>query len=148
MSKKADMAGNNIYVQGSYIDIHDNEVVNLSVDKGEVHLDDNQHPEKEVGRGKIKELPAQLQTAKAEELMENLVDEGILTEDWQPNGLSGSERGLVARAVCDSLKIEDVWQVFGLLWNEKPETLRSYFNKALEQRKSLLFQEKLKNIIS
>lgn len=35
------MAGNNIYVQGSYIDIHDNEVVNLSVDKGEVHLGDN-----------------------------------------------------------------------------------------------------------
>lgn len=33
------MAGNNIYVQGSYIDIHDNKVVNLSVDKGEVHID-------------------------------------------------------------------------------------------------------------
>ena len=33
------MAGNNIYVQGSYIDIHDNKVVNLSVDKGEVHVD-------------------------------------------------------------------------------------------------------------
>ena len=32
------MAGNNIYVQGSYVDIHDNEVVNLSVDKGEVRL--------------------------------------------------------------------------------------------------------------
>lgn len=30
---------NNIYVQGSYIDIHDNKVVNLSVDKGEVHVD-------------------------------------------------------------------------------------------------------------
>ena len=35
------MAGNNIYVQGSYVDIHDNEVVNLSVDKGEVHVGDN-----------------------------------------------------------------------------------------------------------
>ena len=33
------MAGNNIYVQGAYIDIHDNKVVNLSVDKGEVHVD-------------------------------------------------------------------------------------------------------------
>ena len=33
------MAGNNIYVKGSYIDIHDNKVVNLSVDKGEVHVD-------------------------------------------------------------------------------------------------------------
>ena len=35
------MAGNNIYVQGSYVDIHDNEVVNLSVDKGEVHVGNN-----------------------------------------------------------------------------------------------------------
>ena len=34
------MAGNNIYVQGSYIDVHDNEVVNLSVDKGEVTVKD------------------------------------------------------------------------------------------------------------
>ena len=33
------MAGNNIYVKGSYIDIHDNKVVNLNVDKGEVHVD-------------------------------------------------------------------------------------------------------------
>lgn len=32
------MAGNNIYVQGSYIDVHDNEVVNLNVDKAEVRL--------------------------------------------------------------------------------------------------------------
>ena len=35
------MAGNNSYVQGSYVDIHDNEVVNLSVDKGEVRVGKN-----------------------------------------------------------------------------------------------------------
>ena len=28
-----------------------------------------------------------------------------------------------------------------------PETLRSYFNKAMEQKKSLKFQDKLKNIL-
>ena len=28
-----------------------------------------------------------------------------------------------------------------------PETLRSYFNKAMEQKKSLKFQEKLKNFL-
>ena len=32
------MAGNNVYVQGSYIDIHDNENVYLSVDKAEVNM--------------------------------------------------------------------------------------------------------------
>ena len=36
------MAGNNIYVQGSYVDIHDNEVVNLSVDKAQVRVGDHQ----------------------------------------------------------------------------------------------------------
>ena len=35
------MAGNNIYVQGSYIDVHDNENVYLTVDKGEVHVGNN-----------------------------------------------------------------------------------------------------------
>lgn len=34
------MAGNTVYVQGSYVDVHDNEVVNLSIDKaGEVRVD-------------------------------------------------------------------------------------------------------------
>ena len=41
------MTPNNIYVQGSYIDIHDNENVYLSVDKGEVHLGNNGYPPKQ-----------------------------------------------------------------------------------------------------
>ena len=36
------MAGNNIYVQGSYVDVHDNEVVNLSIDNAQVHLGEGQ----------------------------------------------------------------------------------------------------------
>lgn len=31
------MPGNKVYVQGSYVDIHDNENVYLSIDKAEVH---------------------------------------------------------------------------------------------------------------
>ena len=43
------MARNNIYVQGSYIDIHDNENVYLSVDKAEVKVNgDVQSASKEV----------------------------------------------------------------------------------------------------
>ena len=40
-------------------------------------------------------------------------------------------------------KINEVWQVFGKLWDERPETLRGYLNKALDQKKSLDFQEKI-----
>lgn len=39
------MAGNKIYVQGSYIDIHDNENVYLSVDKAKVNVNDNDKEE-------------------------------------------------------------------------------------------------------
>ena len=92
-------------------------------------------------------IPAKLKTDDARELMQDLVDAGILDEKWQPIGLSGSERALVAKAVCDRLDLKEVWQLFGQLWNEKPETLRSYLNKALEQKKSLEFQERLKNIL-
>ena len=134
------MAGNKVFVQGSYIDVHDNENVYLSVDKAEVTVNDKvqQQP---------KEVPEQLKSEAAEALKEDLVDAGILTDDWQPLNLSGSERALVARAVCERLKINEIWQVFGKLWGEKPETLRSYLNKALEQKKSLKFQDRLKNIL-
>ena len=97
--------------------------------------------------GQDKEVPERLKTEEAEELMEDLVDAGMLTEDWQPDGLSGPERALVAKAVCDRLEVNEVWQLFGQLWGEKPETLRAYYNKAMEQKKSLKFQDRLKNIL-
>ena len=41
------MAGNKVYVQGSYIDVHDNEVVNLSIDKaGKVVVGGRQQAER------------------------------------------------------------------------------------------------------
>ena len=81
------------------------------------------------------------------DLLHDMVDAGLLNDDWQPLDLSGTERALVAKAVSEHLKINEVWQVFGQLWDEKPETLRSYMNKALDQKKSLKFQDLLKNII-
>ena len=92
-------------------------------------------------------VPDKLKTPEAENLMEALVDAGVLKEDWWPNGLSGTERALVAKAVSERIDLNEVWQVFGQLWNEKPETLRSYLNKALEQKKSLKFQEKLNHVL-
>lgn len=89
-----------------------------------------------------------LRSEAAEALMEELVDAGLLDENWQPLGLTCFERALLAKAVCGRLKINGVWQLFGSLWKEKPETLRSYHNKALDLKKTLLFQDKLKNILS
>ena len=137
------MAGNTINVQGSYIDIHDNENVYLSVDKAEVRMGQQMTSDK----GEKQTLPEVLMTEKAKEMMTKLVDADILTDQWEPRKLSGAERALVARALSDRLGIADVWQVFGSLWDEKPQTLRSYFNKAYGQRKSLQFQDRLKNIL-
>jgi len=92
--------------------------------------------------------PEKLKTVEGEGLMGKLVDAGVLNDEWQPVNLSCTERGLVAKAVCDRLDIKEVWQVFGQLWGEKPESLRVYFNRALDQRKSLEYQEKLKFILS
>ena len=47
------MAGNTVYVQGSYVDVHDNEVVNLSIDKATVNgvdINDNLSGAKEGQR--------------------------------------------------------------------------------------------------
>lgn len=103
--------------------------------------------EEPLGEASEHNIPEKLKTAKAEKLMKALVKAGLLTEDWQPNGLTGTERALVARGVCERLDINEVWQVFGKLWNEKPETLRSYLNKALEQKKSMEFLDKLNDIL-
>lgn len=92
-------------------------------------------------------VPEKLKTEEAKQLMADLVDAGMLTENWQPNGLSGTERALVAKAVCDRLEVNEVWQLFGQLWGENPETLRAYYNKAMDQKKSLKYQDKLKNIL-
>jgi hypothetical protein len=92
-------------------------------------------------------LPESLNTDEAKELMADLVDAGILTENWLPIRLSGTERALVAKAVSDRLEVNEVWQLFGQLWGEKPETLRAYYNKAMEQKKSLKYQDKLKNVL-
>ena len=75
-----------------------------------------------------------------------LVEAELLDDGWQPVGLSGAEKALVARAVGERLGIHEVWQVFGRLWNVKPESLRAFFNRALEQRKSLGFQDRLKKL--
>lgn len=93
------------------------------------------------------ELPEVLRSEQAEELLEKLVDFGLLDDDWQPKALSQTERALVAKELSRRLHIDDLWQVFGRLWRSNPETLRAAFNKALDQKKSIRFQEKVKNIL-
>lgn len=80
-------------------------------------------------------------------IKQSLMEHKLIDDSWQCIKLSCTEISLLAKAICDRLDIKDVWQLFGHLWHKKPSTLRSYFNKALEQKKSLEFQDRLLNIL-
>lgn len=77
------MAGNTINVQGNYIDVHDNEVVNLNIDKATVALQDHvatgQHDDEARGRAAV--------LTENEEFMaiiEKAVEQGLcVKEGWQ-----------------------------------------------------------------
>ena len=71
------------------------------------------------------------------------IDAGLIDEDGQPT-VSRPEAALMANMMAERLSISRKWKVFERLWQRK--NMRGDYNTALDQRKSLLFQEKLKNI--
>ena len=93
-------------------------------------------------------MPEALLTDAARALHVRLREAGMVDERWQPVGLSNAERGMLVFQLAVRLDIQNLWQVFASLWNTTPGALRSAYNKANEQRKTLLFIEKLKNILA
>ena len=91
-------------------------------------------------------LPEVLLTDKARALHGRLREAGLVDEGWMPVGLTNAERGVLAFQLAVRLDIQNQWQVFAPLWGTTPGTLRSAYNKANEQRKTMSFVEKL-NII-
>lgn len=133
------MAGNKIFVQGSYIDVHDNENVYLSVDKAEVKMKDGVAPETASP-----ETPAELQTEEARRLWDAARDAGWVDDDCQPL-LSRSLSALLADRMATLLNIQNKWKVFETFWNRK--NMRSDYNDALNQKQFDEFYEKLKKTI-
>ena len=128
------MAGNTINVQGSYIDIHDNENVYLSVDKAEVRM--GQHVT--ADKGEKRSLPEVLARS---ELWQKAREAGFVGDDGQPT-VSHTEAALLANFLADRLGIAHKWKFFEDLWLRN--NMRGDYNKALEQKKSLAFQDRLK----
>jgi hypothetical protein len=93
-------------------------------------------------------VPEVLLTDKARELHARLREAGMVDEGWQPVGLSNAERGMLVFQLAVRLDIQNLWQVFASLWGTTPGALRSAYNKANEQRKTLSFIEKLKNVLN
>ena len=128
------MAGNTINVQGSYIDIHDNENVYLSVDKAEVRL--GQHVT--ADKGEKRSLPEVLARS---ELWQKARERGFVGDDGQPI-VSRTEAALLADFLAERLGIAHKWKFFEELWHRK--NMRGDYNTALGQKKSLAFQDRLK----
>ena len=129
------MAGNNIYVQGSYVDIHDNEVVNLSVDKAQVRVGDHQL------QPQASDVPEVLADS---EQWQKVMQAGLVDADGQPT-VSRTEAAMIADMLAERLGIANKWKFFEQLWHRN--NMRGDYNTALDQRKTLKFQERLKIIL-
>ncbi len=106
---------------------------------------------REVTMEEMKEritLPVELDTPQAEALFAKLRQARMMDEQMQPLDMSNAEKGILAFQLALRLNIQNLWQVFSTLWGTTPGTLRSAYNRANEQRKTLLFLEKLKNVLS
>ena len=98
--------------------------------------------------GRSVTLPAQLKSKKAKKILEELVDIGVLKENFQPNNLTWYIRGYLARQIADTLEISNVWVIFGDFWHLDSATLRTKYNESLGMKKTLEFEDLIHDIIN
>lgn len=95
-------------------------------------------PADEQSEGEIPQVLAE------SELWQKVKEGGLVDERNQPTG-SRTEAALLADMIARRLGIENKWKVFEQLWHRN--NMRGDYNRALEQKKSLAVQERLKNIL-
>ena len=89
------------------------------------------------------EMPDELKTGKAQKIMQNLMDIGVVTEDFMPLGISTSEAAVLAYQIGIELEIKNIWSVFGNYWGPNPNSMRAACNRGMEQKKTGAFLEKV-----
>ena len=90
------------------------------------------------------ELPEVLRTDEAMALWRKAQQAGYVDEHYQPL-LSRTQSALLADAMAERLGIKEKWKVFEALWNRK--NMYKDFYYAINQKQSLVFQDKLKAIL-
>ena len=90
-------------------------------------------------------LPKPLATEKAMTLWKKAQEAGYVDENYQPL-ISRTQSALLADAMAERLGIREKWKVFEVLWQRK-NMYRDYYD-ALNQRKSLAFQDELKKLLT
>ena len=89
------------------------------------------------------EMPDELKTEKAQKIMHNLMDIGVVTEDFMPLGISTSEAAVLAYQIGIELEIKNIWSVFGNYWGPNPNSMRTACNRGMDQKKTAAFLEKV-----
>lgn len=88
-------------------------------------------------------VPEVLLTDEARALLAKLVEAGMIDDEWQPVGLSFTEKGTLIDYVAERLDIRAKWKLFGALWHTDPETLRTSKARGLDQDKTWAFRSRL-----
>ena len=89
------------------------------------------------------EMPEELKTEKAQKIMQNLMDIGVVTEDFMPSGIPTSEAAVLAYQIGIELEIKNIWSVFGNYWGPNPNSMRAACNRGMDQKKTIPFLEKV-----
>ena len=90
-------------------------------------------------------LPEALATPEAMALWQKAQKAGYVDEHYQPK-LSRTQSALLADAMAEQLGIKNKWKVFENLWN-RTKMYKDYY-QAMEQKQSLVFQDKLKMLFN
>lgn len=125
--------GNTINVAGSYIDIHDNEVVNLTVDKGVVNLSRESQTVNgdEAPAGDGGEASEVLRSSEAMYYWEALQKAGFVDERLMlRQGVSRRQAMYIADIFAEHLKLELKWKPFEALWGKSNLAQESWKMKA------------------
>lgn len=136
----------NIYKQGSqHVDRVENQYFGYpapspAATQGGEHEDGASPMEKAVSHGPT--LPRALSSETAMTLWRKVQEAGYVDENFQPL-ISRTQSAVLADEMARQLGIKEKWKVFGTLWDRK--NMRNDYYDALNQRKTLDFQDKLKD---
>ena len=111
------MAGNNIYVKGSYIDVHDNQNVYLSVDKAQVRMSDKVRKDDASLPESEEKLTGVLASDEAMKYWKRLQQKGFVGADCRLlSGTTCKQAMYIAEVFAERLGIKSKWKTFERLW--------------------------------
>ena len=90
------------------------------------------------------DLPPSLSTDKAMVLWKKAQDAGYVDENYQPL-ISRTQAAILANTIVRILGLRPKWKLFEILWNRR-DMYHDYY-QALNQKQSLEFQDKLKELL-